>query len=794
MKMSHAWIRELCPHDIDAPALADKLTAAGLEVENLTAAAPPLDGVVVARIIDAQQHPNADRLRICQVDAGNGDLLQIVCGAPNARPGLTTALATIGTRLPGDLVIRKGKLRGEVSMGMLCAAAELGLDGGDGIIELDDNLIPGTPVATALNLDDTIFDIGLTPNRGDCLSALGIARELQALGLGTLGSLSEGAESPSSATERPVSVENAQDCPRYTGRVITGLDGTRPTPLWMRERLRRCGLRSRGPLVDVTNYVMLELGQPLHAFDNQTLDRSLVVRRAKPGEELTLLDSRTIALDSVDLIIADARGPQALAGAMGGLASAVSDATHSIFLESAHFAPAAVAGVGRRHKIVSDALHRYERATDPALPLRSLERATQLLLSICGGQAGPVQDSGAPRTASTTIELDLARTRAILGAAITVDDARRVFSALGFDVRVNAEDQLQATPPSWRHDIAIAEDLMEELARIIGYDTLGGEPQPLRPRFLAPDVMQDGKRRLREALASRGWSEVVSFSFTSAVLADAFSPEDTGTTLSLANPISELLTTMRPSLWASLLPLYVHNQRQQQRDIRLFEVGRTFRRDDSGAIRETECLAGIAGGHGRPENWNTDRTSIDFYDLSGLLVDLLQRSQPGATLHCVPSPHPSLHPGISARVMIGDTPAGWIGQLHPRLWQQHGEGGKPPYVFECSADAFGRIGQPAIAALPSYPSSRRDLSFIVKSEACANDLARYMRLHSPLPLVELRIFDVFAGGTLQDGFKSIAFGLIFQDFSRTLEDGEIDAAVAALVDGLGDTFQARLRD
>jgi len=793
MKMSHAWLRELCPHALDAQTVAEKLTAAGLEVEDVTPASPPLDGVVVARIAEARQHPNADRLRVCMVDAGTDELLQIVCGAPNAREGLITALATIGTTLPGDFKIKKGKLRGEVSMGMLCGPSEIGLDGGDGIIELPADLLPGTPLTTALDLDDQVLDIGLTPNRGDCLSALGIAREMQALQMGTLTPPPCTEITSTASSTRVISIADTDDCRSYYGRVIEGLDTQRPTPLWMVERLRRAGLRSRGPLVDVTNYVMLELGQPLHAFDNDKLSGAISVRRAQVGETLTLLNDQQVSLDSADLLICDDKGPQALAGAMGGLATAVGDDTTSVFLESASFTPAAVAGLGRRHKLVSDALHRFERGTDPALPSRALDRATQLLLDICGGFAGPATQAGSLSQAKGQVELDLNRCNAILGSNLSAEQASNVLTALGFTVTTTQATSLQVDAPTWRSDIHIAEDLMEELARIVGYDHLGGSPVRVRADFSAPPDNPSINSRMRRYLQARGWSETVSFSFTSTTLATDLRTDKGAEPIRLANPISDNLTDMRPTLWASMLPIYVHNLRQSNRNLRLFELGRTFS-SDQGRIRETEVIAGLAGGSLLPENWSQPRTAADFYEISGLLSDMAQLTDASRQLHFVPASHPALHPGISARIELDGTPIGWAGQLHPALWKQHGEGGKAPFVFECDKAALGTPSKAEIQPIAPYPASRRDLAFIVSTETCADKLITFIKSSSPLPLADLVVFDVFEDESLQEGFKSIAFGLIFQDFSRTLEDGVIDDAVASLIDELKNTFQARLRD
>lgn len=792
MKISHAWLQALCPHSLDAAALAERLTLAGLEVEELIPAAEALDGVVVARILSAEQHPNADRLRVCTVDAGADETLQIVCGAPNARAGLQTALATIGTKLPGDFKIKKGKIRGEVSMGMLCSGAELGLEETAGILELDLDAAPGTSLHSALGLDDSILDIALTPNRGDCLSALGIAREIEALGLGTLQMPSVEAVSPTQDAERPIQIADKADCSWYCGRVISGLDTSRETPLWMRERLRRGGLRSHGPLVDITNYILLELGQPLHAFDQDRLQGGITVRRAQPGESLRLLNEEELQLSAQDLLITDASGPVALAGAMGGDSTAVQDGTHSIFLESACFSPAAVAGLGRRHKLVSDALHRFERGTDPNLPQRALERATALLLEICGGQAGPICSAGGPQDAPAAISLDLQRCNAILGSQIEAAQAERIFHSLGCQCQTSTDAQLEVIPPSWRRDLAIAEDLMEELARVIGYDHLGGTPCTVRPQWAAPPPALHDRDRVRDLLRAQGWSEIVGYSFVSEDLATAIRGSEGTPTVRLANPISEQLREMRPSLWASLIPAYAHNLRQSNRDLRLFEMGRVFEHGPEGS-RETEHVAGLCGGRRHPEAWNQTKAELDFFDAKGVVEDLLKLAG-RSEARFVAAEHVALQPGQSARVELDGTAIGWVGRVHPRLWKAQGEGEKAPYAFTLEWPLALRPQSRQIQALPPFPGSRRDLSLLVPPGISAEDLISYIKDNSPLDLPSIVVFDRFEDDSLEDGFKSLAFGLIFQDFSRTLQDGVIDEAVATLVQGLSARFQVRLRD
>lgn len=794
MKLSDSWLRELCPHSASVEHTAAVLTSAGLEIEELIPAAPTLDGVVVARIIEAAPHPNADRLQVCQVDAGAEEPLQIVCGAPNARPGLVTALATIGTRLPGDFKIKKSKIRGEVSFGMLCSVTELGLEGdGDGIFELPIDASPGTPLHDALGLADTIYDIALTPNRGDCLSALGVARELAAMQLGELTLPAQVDTRIDIDAERSVRIADAQLCDSYWGRVIDGLDMDRPTPWWMQERLRRSGLRPKDLVVDVTNYVQLELGQPLHAFDDEQLSGAVQVRRAQAGEQLTILDGSELSLNVQDMVISDDNGPVALAGAMGGLHSAVTKTTRRVFLESACFQPKAVAGLGRRHKLHSEALHRFERGTDPALPKRALERATELILALAGGQAGPITHVQTDSQRPKSILLDLDRTNAILGSQVDIDEASQLLQRLGCRVDPAGDTQLQVHAPTWRRDLQIAEDLMEEIARLIGYDALGGQPCRIQSEFRPLPYPREQLLRARQFLAARGLNETVSFSFAAAQTCQDLGMPVEADALRLANPISDQLSVMRPSLWASMLPIYSQNLRHANRDLGLFECGRIFLKDGTGGVCERESLAIMLGGQRNPENWAQPQQPYDFFDLKGLCEELVHVFAPGLQPSYEGAEHPALHPGQCAQLRLNDQSLGWIGRLHPSVWSRRGESGPAPIVLELYWNDLQpqahRIGPPA-----QFPASRRDLSLIVPNELPAASVRDYLRLHSPLPLNDVLIFDVFSGESSGDSFRSIAFGLIFQDFSRTLEDGEVDAAIAALTSGLDQEYGIRLRD
>ena len=790
MQLSYQWLCQWTATGLDAAEAGEKLTLAGLELEGIEAAAPPLDGVVVGRIIEAAPHPDADRLQLCQVDAG-AEPLAIVCGAPNARAGLTVAVATVGTRLPGGLKIKRSKIRGVESAGMLCSGGELGLADTDGILELPDDQTPGVPLTTALALDDQCLDIALTPNRGDCLSLRGVARELACIS-GSSWALPDPRDpTPVSLDEtRSISLESLTDCSRYVGRVIRGLDRNAPTPTWMAERLRRSGLRSINPLVDVTNYVMLELGQPMHAFDLDRLQGDIHVRRARAGESLTLLNEQLIELSPEELVITDASGPIALAGAMGGLGTAVSDSTRDVFLESACFSPQAVAGTGRRFKLSSDSLHRFERGVDPCLQEAALERATALLVEIAGGQAGPLCAAAGDSWIAPRITLRPARLRRLLGADIDDPRIRAVLERL--ECRVEADgDSWQVETPSHRYDLAQEIDLVEEVARIVGYDALGARPRLVPATLQAAPRQGAADARATGVLCPRGYYEVLSYSFADPRWDSLLSAEPPESGIPVDNPMSPALGQMRRSLWGSLLPLWQHNAQRQQDRIRLFEVGREYRRNGT-AISETDVIAGVASGPVWPEQWGAARRAIDFYDIKGDLLALL--GQVGECVVFDPSAaHPALHPGQSAGLSLDGQVIGQIGRLHPGL-KGSLQLPQAPWLFQLDLSVLSRNTLPVIQPLADTPSTRRDLALLVDQSLEADKLINHVRSSGLPGLQSVRIFDVFTGDALPKGFKSVALGLIFQDFSRTLTDREVDEAMKALASGLEREFGAQIRD
>ena len=789
MKISYQWLNQWAHTELDAAQAGDVLTMAGLELDGVEAAAPDLTGVVVAQIISAEKHPDADRLQVCAVDAGQDEPLQIVCGAPNARAGIKVALATIGTRLPGDFKIKKSKIRGQASFGMLCSGGELGMEDTDGIVELAEELTVGTALTAALSLDDTILDIALTPNRGDCFSLRGIARELACLSDTRFAPPFAPPKVDATLNDKPsISIEDAADCRRYAGRILRGLDRSASTPLWMAERLRRSGLRSINPLVDVTNYVLIELGQPMHAFDLGKLNGTVTVRRGRADERMVLLNEQAIDLDSHSLVVADDNGPVALAGAMGGLDSAVDDNTTEVLLESACFTPRAVAGTGRRYKVTSDSLQRFERGVDPELQEFALERASELLLDICGGQAGPVVVEQAASWQAPTIKLSPARVQTLLGTPVDPQAMADMLRKLECSVAING-DEFEVQPPSHRYDLADPIDLVEEIARIHGYDNLPGRERRVEVALTAP--RPDAAQRLRAELTARGYHEAISFSFADCKTDDALNGDADATAISLDNPMSAAMAQMRRSLWASLIPVWKHNVARQQERIRLFELGRKYAKRN-GQIEECECIAGLISGLALPEQWDSAKRNVDFYDLKSDVSALL-----GDNAHAVQwsseNPHPALHPGRSATLLQGGEVIGVLGEIHPRL-KKVLDLPHSPLMFELQRQALEQTQLPEMLPITSTPSSRRDLALLVNQSLAAEKLTQYVNKEAGNILREVRVFDVFTGDALPDGFKSIALGLIFQDFSRTLTDEDVDTAMQKLSSGLEREFGAQIRD
>ncbi len=788
--MSEAWLREFVELPDDSAAVAEKLTLAGLEVDGIEPAGPPLPQVVVAEVLAVEAHADAERLSVCEVSDGT-QTRQVVCGAPNVRAGLKVAWARPGAVLPGERVIEQASIRGVESAGMLCSAAELGLgEDADGILELPATMTRGEPLVTALALDDVVFDIGLTPNRGDCFCALGIARDLGVLYGRSVPAPSVPAVAAQNDARFEVVLDDPQGCARYAGRVVSGIRSDARTPAWMAERLRRCGVRSIDPVVDITNYVMLELGQPMHAFDRARLSERIIVRGAAAGERLELLDGQTIELDAGTLVIADGAAPVALAGVMGGAGSAVGEDTRDLFLEAAWFDPVRLAGVARRYGMQTDASTRFERGVDPTMQQRAIERATALLIEICGGEPGPTMtvEHGAHLPPPVTIDFDPGAVNRLLGTDL--DDARigEILGALDMRLETGAA-RWQVAPPAFRPDISIEADLVEEVARIAGYDTIPtrlprGAGEPALP------VPRSGlERRLREGLAARGYLEAITYSFVAPQLAAQLHPGAAVTPL--ANPISSEMAVMRPSLWPGLIGAARHNLNRQHEDLRLFEIGMVFA-DSAGSPAQAEHLGGLCCGRAAPAHWSGKSREVDFFDLKQDVEWMLQNlfEEP---VSFVAAEHPALHPGQSARVLREGSEVGWLGALHPALARGL-DIARPLFLFEfCMPQRDGRRAA-QYHPISRFPAVRRDLSVVVDESVRAGDCLAVAAEAAGGILRDLQLFDVYRGQGIDSGKKSLALGLIFQDASSTLTDDDVDTAVTQVLDALRDRVGGALRE
>lgn len=784
MQFSEAWLRSLVNPDLDIRQLGHLLTMAGLEVESLEPVAAAFTQVVVAKILSAEKHPNADRLRVCQVDVGEARPLTIVCGAPNARAGLKTACARVGAQLPGDFHIKQAKVRGVESFGMLCSAKELGISSeAEGIVELAADAPVGTGLRDWLSLDDTRITLKLTPNRGDCLSVAGVAREVAALTLAPM----QGVDcTPVAATvddSFPVSIEAEAACPRYCGRLIRGIDPQATTPAWMTRRLERSGLRPIHPVVDVTNYVLLELGQPMHGFDLARLKGTVRARMAKAGEKLALLNGQTLDLKADSLVIADDSGPLALAGIMGGVDSGVTETTVDVFLEAAHFTPEAVAGRARGYGLSTDASHRFERGVDPELPAKAIERATRLILDICGGQAGPVTVTGpgvAPRGA---ISFRPGRARRVLGFDLADDAMAGILSRLGMGVEPAGEGYL-VTAPSHRFDITREVDLIEEIARVHGYDDIPSTSLRGEHAMLPANEQERTSGEVKHLLVSRGYQEIMTYSFISDELDADFRSQ--GETVPLVNPIASQMGVMRGSLMGGLLQTLRHNLNHGQDRLRLFELGRVFM---SPKPADQPVRAGaVAYGAARPEQWGEKARTMDFYDLRADLEALLH------PLRAVFSPgrHPALHPGQCAQVSVEGMAIGWIGALHPALMQKYGLA-RAPFLFEVDLAPLLRRRMPRYSSVARLPAVRRDIAVVVDANVPVGEMLSRVRAEKPARVAEFDLFDVYQGQGVEVGKKSLAFKVLVQHTEKTLTDQEIDAAVQDVLQILSNDFKASLR-
>jgi phenylalanyl-tRNA synthetase beta chain len=794
MKIPVHWLAEWVKVPWAPRELGARLTMAGFELESLAPAAPPFTGVVIGEIVSCEPHPQAHKLRVCRVAMGSGVLLTIVCGAPNARAGLKSALAQIGAALPGNLSIKAAKLRGVESQGMLCSAKELGLsDSSAGILEFPADAPNGKSVREYLDLDDAVLDLNVTPNRGDAMSVIGIAREVAALTGTRVGGPAIAGVVPAHPDRLPVKLSAPAACPRLSGCIVRGIDNHAPAPEWMRERLRRAGVRSISAIVDVTNYVMLELGQPLHAYDLAKLKGGIEVRYARAGEAVSLLDGRTFKADADMLVIADEGGPVGLAGIMGGLESAVSLETRDIFFEAAFFTPDAVLGRARRLGLVTDAGQRFERGVDPEGGARAIERAVGLLSASAGGAAGAVTvtESSAYLPQRAAVKLRASQLRRLLGVELAAEKVRAALEGLGMQVATEPTGW-QATPPSYRFDINIEADLIEEVARIVGLAAIPETDAPVPQRFRAlPESLPAESARL-EAIAARGYQEAITLAFVDPALQLQLFPGEPG--LAIANPIASDLSVMRVSLWPGLLRAALENQRRQIARVRLFEHGTRFA-VAQGVTREIDSLAGVACGARTPEQWGTGkegRQSVDFYDVKADVAALLAGTGAAEEFTFIAALHPALHPGRSARVLRRDEPVGWIGELHPLLIKSM-DFTYPPVLFELDMAGL-KVRRALYQEISRFPQVRRDLAVVVDESVALSTLTERVTLSASSLLRELRVFDVYRGPGLEEGRKSIALGLIFQDISRTLTDEDVERLMASVVADLREKLNARIRE
>lgn len=784
MKFSENWLRTFVNPPLTTSQLADAIAMCGLDVERVEPVAPPFDGVVAGEVMKVGRHPNADRLTVCEVNVGD-KLLTIVCGAPNVAVGAKVPAALAGSRLPG-LDIRVAEVRGVESQGMLSSARELGLaEEAGGLLLLPPDTLPGVDVRKVLELDDQLITLKPTPNRGDCLSIAGIAREVAAVTGAALLSLDVKPVRVTTTDRLSVTIEAPQACPRYCGRLVRGVNARAVTPDWMARRLARSGIRSINALVDITNYVMLELGQPLHAFDASKLAGGIRVRDAKVGEKLTLLNGTELTLDPSFLVIADERQAVALAGVMGGLESSVSDATRDVFIESAFFTPNVIAGKSRALGFASDSAYRFERGVDFAGTAGALERATQLMLDICDGTTGPVTEARATLPARDPVRLRLARVERLLGVRLDGTQVSDILRRLRFEFTA-AGGEFRVTPPSFRFDIAIEEDLIEELARIYGYERIPATLPAARVALLpVPETGRDAST-IRALLASRDYQEIVSYSFVD----ETWERELAGNSapVALANPIASHMGVMRSTLAGSLLGCLVRNLSHQQARVRLFELGRCFMTAASGDYHQPVRVGGIAYGDAGEEQWGLESRRLDFFDVKGDVEALLAPR----VAEFRPSEHPALHPGKSAQILLEGRVAGWIGELHPR-WQQKYDLPLAPVLFELEYDVISERDMPVFKEISKFPAVRRDISAEIDEQVTYDAVLAGLRAKKPAIVTEISLFDIYRGSGVEKARKSLAFRVLLQDTRKTLTEAEVESAVEELRQVLLQRFNAKLR-
>ena len=803
MQVSEQWLRTLVDPPLATDALAHLLTMSGLEVEQTVSVAPPFSGVVVGRVLSVEKHPNAAKLTVCRVDVGDGQPLAIVCGAPNVVAGMQAPCALVGARLPGasadePIEIKAASMRGVESRGMLCSARELGLsEDHSGLLVIAANAAPGNDVRKALDLDDKILTIKLTPNRADCLSVLGVAREVAALTTAPLTPPDTHPVPAANGATFPIRISAPKGCGRFTGRAIRNVNAKAPTPDWMKQRLERAGQRSISALVDVTNYVMLELGRPLHVYDLDKLNGGIDVRFGRKGEKLKLLNEQVVEIDDSVLAITDASGPIGLAGIMGGDSTKADLETRNVLLEAAFFFPHAIAGRARRFNFASDASHRFERGVDFNNNVDGIERATRLILDICGGEPGPVDDSVAQLPQRPPVRIRVARARKIIGVPVAAQEMADIFSRLDFAFRregADADEAFVVTPPSYRFDIEIEEDLIEEVARVYGFERIPARP-PVAPSTMLP--LSERRRSLhdlRSQMAAAEYQEVVNYSFVDAAWEADFAGN--ADPICLLNPIAGQMTVMRSSLIGGLVANVAYNLNRKLERVRAFEVGRAFVRDpavvdgeaDVAGIRQPVRLAAVAYGTAADEQWGIPSRGVDFFDVKNDLETLIAPRR----ARYAPVAHPALHPGRGARVIVDDGVIGWIGELHPK-WQKKYGLPESLVCFEVDAEPLLRLPLPQYREVSRFPPVRRDLAVTVDEATPAQAILDGLLRAKPAIVHDIRVFDVYRGKGIEKGEKGLAFRVLLQDTQKTLTDAEVEAAVAGLRKVLEQEFGAKLR-
>lgn len=788
MKFSEQWLRSLVDPKRDSAQLAELLTMAGLEVEENVPAAPAFDGVVVGHVLEVRRHENAEKLNVCLVDAGQGgEPLQIVCGAPNVAPGVKVPCAMVGATLPGDFKIKEAKLRGVASFGMLCSAKELGVsEESNGLLLLPADAPVGANFRDYYALDDRLLTLKLTPNRADCLSLSGIAREVAALTGESWQSVATQDLPPAHDVVRKVSLAAAEACPRYLGRIIRNVNAAAPTPQWMVRRLARSGVRAISALVDITNYVLLELGQPMHAFDNAKLQGEIVVRFAQAGESVALLNGKTLALEPDMLLITDASGPLALAGIMGGESTSVqADTTREVFIESAFFAPKVIAGKSRRIGFGSDSSYRFERGVDFAGCRAALARATELVLAICGGEPGPITEALAELPARKPVTLRVARVARLLGITLPVADICRMLTSLG--LTVTGDDMvLTVTPPSYRFDIEIEEDLIEELARLYGYENIPVRPSRASQQMLPQVGVLRPASALKSRLVERDYQEIVSYAFVEEKWEADFA--DNQQAIKLINPIASQMSVMRSTLIGGLVANLQNNLNRKHERVRLFELARVFLRGE-GEYVQPERLSGLAYGPRLPEQWGAAQVPVDFYDVKADIEALLAPR----TARFEKIAHPALHPGRAARVLLDGKEIGVVGELHPK-WVQAYDLPAAPTVFELDLEALLQRTVVASQPVSKFQPVRRDLAFVLDANVSYQAMLDVLSSAASELVKHIEGFDVYTGKGVPEGKKSLAFKVILQDTRSTLTDEQVDSVIAKLVAAMQQSFDAQLRN